>query len=196
MLIWSIGPGLNKAIIAAISPKESGFNSVIYLVIPDPSNWKTPAVFPSDNISKVLSFWISGGISLKFNSTPLVFRTKSLTFAITDKFDNPRKSNFNNPKAATESIAYWVVGIPDSTFLVALCKGKIVPIGFWEITTPAAWVLECLIEPSRFWAIFINSAISLSLSTASRNSSDSDKASRNVIFNLLGIILAILSTSE
>ena len=50
----SIGPGLYRAIIAAISDILVGFNSLINFLIPADSSWNTPNVSPLDKSSKVL----------------------------------------------------------------------------------------------------------------------------------------------
>ena len=190
--MWSIGPGLKRAIIAAISLIVLGFNSFICLVIPELSSWKTPTVSPRPKSWNVALS--SKGTWPKVSFTLWLLSIKSNESAKTVKLTNPKKSIFNNPKSAIGDIAYWVITAPLSSFREVNSRGTTSSKGSLDITTPAACKLLCLVTPSSSFAVSINFLITSSESYTSFNESLSSKDVFRSILSFSGIIFATLST--
>ena len=75
------------------------------------------------------------------------------------------------------------------------CSGTYSTNGFEAITTPAAWVDECLGKPSNVLLTSIRVFTLSSVSYAALSSGFISKAFSMVIPSIVGIILATLSTS-
>ena len=136
---------------AATSPSDDGFSSLMYRVMPEPSIWNTPTVSPRDSSSNVCAS--SRAMSWSTMSSPRVSRIRSRVFASTVRLARPRKSIFSRPSSAIGSIEYCVVSTPSPSFLVGRCSGTTSSSGSPDMTTPAAWVLEWRVRPSSFMLV-------------------------------------------
>ncbi len=106
---------------------------------------------------------------------------------------SPRKSIFKSPSSSIVVIVNWVVTIPS----VPLASGTYSSIGFCEITTPAAWVDECLGSPSKRFDISIKRVTRSSFSYMER-SSGFILSARSIVMEApgsFGMLLAMLSTN-
>ena len=122
--------------------------------------------------------------------TPSVFSTSSRASLSTVRVLSPRKSIFNSPSSSMVFIGNWVTRV--SSFLD---NGTYSTRGLPEITTPAAWVEECLGIPSKDLEISIRYFTLSSSSYCLLSSGFISIALSMVMLSSIGIILAITSTS-
>ncbi len=135
---------------AIMSSRFWGFNSFIKLRIPALSSWNTPSVLPVPSDSNTrLSSKLIRSMSI---FTEWFFSTRSAVFFNTVNVLRPKKSIFKSPNSSIVVMVNCVVIMPS----MPLASGTYSSIGFWEITTPAAWVEECLGSPSNRFDISIN----------------------------------------
>ncbi len=128
-----------------------GLSSTQTRFIPSDSSWNMPSVSPRLIISYV--FASSSGIVAMSKSEFTVRRISSIAAFITVRLRRPRKSILSSPTRSTMFMSYCVLTVLSPIFT----SGTWSVSGFFEITTPAAWVDALRASPS------IEAAVSSSL---------------------------------